>query len=60
MLWGSGDLALPLAAWGSLDRTSLHFEPFTLSVKCGGPEAIAALMFYDSSDGLNACMIGVF
>lgn len=51
---------MPPAAWGSLVRTSLGFEPFSLSMKCGDPEAIVALMFYDSSDGLNACMIVIF
>lgn len=44
MLPKSGDAALPPAAWGSLVGTRLHFEPFPLSIKCGGPEAIAALM----------------
>lgn len=58
--WGSAHLALSPAAWGSLVRTRDHFEPFSLSIKCWGPEALAALMFYDSGDGLNACMIGIF
>lgn len=49
-------MAQPQVAWGSLVRTSLHFEPFSPSVKCGGPEATAAVMFYDSGDGLSACM----
>ena len=57
MLLGSGDLALPPAARGSSVRTRLHFEPLSLSLKCGSPEAIAVIMPYDSSDGLNACIV---
>lgn len=53
-------MAQPLVAWGSLVRTGLHFEPFSPSVKCGGPEAIAAVMFYDSGDELSACMTDTF
>lgn len=37
-------------------RTNLHFESFSLSAKCGGPEAIAALKFYDTCDRLYACI----
>lgn len=52
-LWGPGDVPVPPAAWGSLVRTTLHLEPFSLSAKrvgvvCvlggAGAEAIAALM----------------
>lgn len=57
MLPGSGDSALPPAAWGYLARTGLHFEPFSLSIKCGGHQALSVRMLYDSSDGLNACII---
>ena len=57
MLLGSGDSALPPAAWGSSVITRLHFEPLSLSLKCGSPAAIAVIMSYDSSDGLNACII---
>ena len=57
MLLGSGDSALAPATRGSLVRTNLHFEALSLSLKCGSPEVIAVIMSYDSSDGLNACII---
>lgn len=44
---------LPGAPQSEPDSTLSHF----LSLKCGSPEAIAVIMSYDSSDGLNACIV---
>lgn len=60
MLLGSGNFGFATKLPGGPSiQTSLHFELLSLSLKHGSPEAIAVIMSYDSSDGLNAC-IGLF